>query len=123
MPPVARYKYGLTRVLHTFNNDWEPVGAVGSFSFLQSWQNSVKVLNRLVIFTLLSQVLTSNELLGNAWAWWHHDPALVALDARVPSGCAERVLMDFTARAPRSNQEPSVWRGLLLSQLSARNKC
>ena len=85
MPPISRYEDGLTRILHSFNYDREFVATIGSFGSFQSWQNFVKVLNRLVIFTLLDKMVTADELFSDAGTWRNKNPAFVASNACIPS--------------------------------------
>jgi len=120
VPPVAGDKDSLTGVLHAFDNCRQPIGSFGSLNVLEPGEHLIKVLDRLVIFAFLQQMFTSHQLLGHTWAWWHHDPAFMATDTRVPGWGSKRVLMDLTARSEGTNQEPSMGRSFLLSELKTR---
>ena len=53
MPPVTRNEDGLSRVLHSFNDNRESIGALGSFLLLEARQDFVKVVDRLFLLTRL----------------------------------------------------------------------
>ena len=114
VPPLARYKDGLAGILHALDDDWEAVGALRALGSLHSWQEFVEVLDGLIIFTPLSQMLAADQLFSDSWTWWHKNPAFVPADACVPGRCSKRVLMHLTSRASWSDQEPSMrWRSIL----------
>ena len=71
MPPIARNENGLSRVLHSFNDSWQAICALGSFGCLESGQDFVKVVDCLVLLTGLSEVFATYKFLGDAGAWWH----------------------------------------------------
>ena len=114
MPPLTWHKDGLPRVLHSFDDNWQSIGALGPFSLLKPWQNLVEILDGLIVFTFLDQVLPTDQLLSDARAWWHKHPTFVPTDTRIPGWRRQRVLVYLTPWAPRSYQEPSMrWCSLL----------
>lgn len=110
MPPVTRDEHGLAWVLDALYYRGQFVRAFGSLLLLESGENQVEVLNRFIVFTFFGQVVTSHELLGQAWSRRVENPPLAPLNRGVPSTGRQRVGMDFATRPLGSNQEPPVRR-------------
>lgn len=80
MPPPSWDKHSFPGVLDALNHRAELSTSVLPFFLLESWQNKVKILNSLVVFMLLSEVVAPNEVFCDSFAWWHQDPALSSLN-------------------------------------------
>lgn len=63
MPPPARHKHSLARVLNTLDHLWQSPIWIQVLQLLQPWKYEIKVMYGFIVFAFLHQVLASYESL------------------------------------------------------------
>ena len=83
VPPAAGHEDRLPRILNALHHVWQ-LAIWMTLRFLQPRQDEVKVVDGLVVFAFVHQMLSSNKLFGYSGSRWKHDPSLMTLNGGVP---------------------------------------
>lgn len=85
MPPVGWNEHRLAGILYALNPVRNLPRTLWAFRFFEAGKDKIEVLDGLVVFTFLHQVLTANKVLVDVRMRRDQQPPLVPLNTCIPS--------------------------------------